>query len=193
MTVQRFRLIALALLVVALILTIIAAATNGWFVVKKGGVTLNIGLFKVCGDSGSFTVCTSTLDVGWSKDCKSRDQAAQAFIILAILALAPVIFLVIVRSFLPDRIPAVSRIPWLVDVAIACVVVVCLSITWIVAASMTDECICNSSGGASCGLNFSFGLAIVAWVFTIVGTVMICFAKDSSNDTVHVAPTAVGK
>jgi hypothetical protein len=183
------QLAAIGLLVIALVFSIVAAATTGWMFVE----TTHIGLYNTC--SGSF--CVSTLELFSnlpnSGNCKSQDRAAQGFIVLSILCIFPLVLLVALRRFLATCSPVaelLGYIPWLVDVAIAAASLVFLTLTWTIAAGMLRKCICdNVPSGTSCALNYSWALAFIAWCFVLAATVIVCVTKggmdNSAVTTIH--------
>jgi hypothetical protein len=184
------QLAAIGLLVIALVFSIVAAATTGWMHVD----TVKIGLYTSC----SGPVCVDTLELFArlpnSGDCQSQDRAAQGFIVLSILCIFPLLLLVTLRRFLATFSPVaelLGNIPWLVDVAIAAASLVFLTLTWTIAAGMLRKCICDVSSGTSCAFNYSWALAFIAWCFVLASTVIVCITKGNVNNnavTVIVAP-----
>jgi hypothetical protein len=182
-----FRLIAVGLLVVALLFTIVAAATRGWVVAKGGGFglgDLTIGLFTSCNVEG----CKNTLDfmVDVSDSCTSRERAAQAFIVLAILALAPLLTVIVTRRFLttsPMGVIITSKVSPTIDVIVAVIVALCLTIAWGAMANAFNECVCDLVFGwyDSCALGYSFALAIIAWIAVLGAAVMLFLGRNEGS------------
>ncbi|CUG86751.1 amastin, putative [Bodo saltans] len=153
----------------------------------------------MCSTSPGKVVCASTSKM-FSEDssCKARLVTTQAFIVLAIVVLFPLLVLTIVRRFLATG-PAgaaASRIPALVDVVIGLIAVLCLTIAWGVFANMHKGCICpfleDEAGCTSCGLNYSFALAIIAWLAAGAATVFLFLGKnENAGYTDLSAPTLV--
>ncbi|CUG67950.1 amastin, putative [Bodo saltans] len=195
------RLIAILLVLVSTLFVIVAAGTTGWIVGTYGDdFKYHIGLFKLCAGSDDSAYCMNTLDMyndddsGVPSSCKSRLMASQAFIVLSILVLFPLLVLIIVRRFMSSG-PAgmaASKIPVLVDVVIGVVVLFCLTISWGAIANMYKECICDVLSNDSCGLNYSFALAIIAWLATGAATVFLFLSKsENAGYTDMSAPTLV--
>ncbi|CUG68014.1 membrane-associated protein, putative [Bodo saltans] len=158
-----FQLISVGLLFVSFIFLIVSAATTGWIVVGS----TNIGLFTVCG--GGY--CGSTLNAFANQSsCQSRDQAAQAFIVLAILTIFPLLCIVAIRRFIGHtEVGALVNkyIPWWIDVITAAVIVFFLTITWGAVANYYTDCVCNNVGSTACGLNYG---------------VLLFLARDENNE-----------
>lgn len=175
-----YRVIAIGLIIFALIFSIVAAATNDWIVVS----TVHVGLFWVC--SGGH--CTNTLDAFSSNEgCRSKDQAAQAFIVMAIIVLFPLLVFVVIRRFFASSSigsPIVRNIPAIVDVVLAAFVMLSLIISWACVAAIHDQCVCKGNT-SNCGLNFSWAFALIASVAVMVVAVLLFLSKEESN-AVHV-------
>jgi hypothetical protein len=173
-----FQLISVGLLFVAFIFLIVAAATTGWIVIGS----TNIGLFTVCGGGG---YCVSTLDAFSNQSsCRSRDQAAQAFVVLAILALFPLMCTVAVRRFIGQTDAGVlvgKYVPWWADVVTAAVIVFFLTITWGAVANFYSDCVCNNAGTAACGLNYSWALCFIAWCFVGASGVLMFLTHEEDH------------
>lgn len=174
-----YQLISVGLLFVALIFTIVAAATTGWIHVG----TTKIGLFTVCG--GGY--CQSTLDAFSNQSsCQSRDQAAQAFIVLAILVIFPLLCLVAIRRFIGSTQVGqlVNQLPWFIDVITAGVILLFLTITWGAVANYYDECVCNNTT-AACGLNYSWALCFIAWFCILVTGILLFLSRGEIANAVQ--------
>ncbi|CUG68041.1 membrane-associated protein, putative [Bodo saltans] len=172
-----YRLAAIGLLFVALVLSIVAASTHSWIVVSD----VHFGLFWIC-SGGS---CVNTLDAlaGGNNDCRSKDQAAQAFIVVGIILLFFLFFLVVIRrDFASNSLgnAVVRNVPLVVDLILAVLIVTSLVIAWACVAAMYNECICNYSS-PSCGLNYSWALTLIASFAVMVVTVLLFLSKESSN------------
>jgi hypothetical protein len=188
-----FRLIALGLLVVTLLFSIVAAATRGWIVASDSVQKLDVGLFNSCFDDGVSTECESTLDrfdmmmvIGAPESCKSRDRAAQAFTVIAIMLLFPLVLLVFVRRFLASNalgIAVAAKVPPLVDIVVTAVILFCLTVSWGAFANLYKACVCDPFEGliTSCGLNYSFALAILAWFATAAAAVLMFLGRNESS------------
>lgn len=174
-----YRLVLLFLIFFAIVISIVAAATTSWIVIGNA----HLGLFWVCGGN----TCTNTLSaLSNDEPCRSKDQAAQAFIVLAIIALFPLFAIVLIRRFFASSSVGsaiVHNVSWIVDVALSAFIVISLVIAWACVAGMHDECICNNNA-QNCGLNYSWALALIASVAVMVVTVLLFLSKEGSN-SVH--------
>jgi hypothetical protein len=175
-----FRLIAVALLGATLLLTIVGAATTGWIVLDTGlaDYKVNIGLFRMCTTGGGNSICVSTTE-SLAGSCLSRDQAAQAFIVIGILILVPLFAVVFMRRFMPAN-PIVGKVPAFVDIPATFVVVFCLTIAWGAIANAKQPCFCEGAPG-SCSLHYSFALAIIAWITALAAAVMLFLGRNEGS------------
>jgi hypothetical protein len=184
-----YRLVALGLILFSIIISIVAAATTSWIVIGS----FRMGLFWVCGGNS----CTKTLNaLSGDEPCRSKDQAAQAFIVLAIITMFPLFAIVLMRRFFASSTvggAVVRNVSWMIDVALSAFIAIALVIAWACVAGMHDECICNNNT-QNCGLNYSWALALIASVAVMVVTVLLFLSKEGANavhDGSAVAQTTV--
>lgn len=168
-----YRAVSAGLLLASLVLAIVAAATNNWIVVEH----THIGLFWVCGGN----ICVNTLDsLFWNESCRSKDQAAQAFVIIAIIATFVVLVLVTTRRFLMSSSIGKSiayNVPSTVDAVLAAFATVSFIISWACVAAIHDQCVCQGNT-SSCGLNYSWAFALIASAAVMVVTILLFISRD---------------
>jgi hypothetical protein len=185
-----FRLVTVVLVALSLLLSIVATATTRWIVGTVGGYdgsNYYVGLFSMC-QSQKGGSCESTVDAFHllmegahiPSSCISRLRAAQAFVVIGILTLFPLLLLVISRHLLPSGTIAL-RVWHSLDVVLAASVALCLTISWGVVAGFHNDCVCEASGTnlQPCGLNYSFALAVAAWVAALGAAVVSVLASKT--------------